>query len=239
MTNKRKPIAIFDIDGTIFRSSLTIELFRHLVAAKVFPKALLDKIRRSEQKWLNRQGHYEDYISDVVRAYQKAIIGKKKNLIVRASRQVIREQKFRTYRYTKALLGSIRGKYFTIGISGSPLEVVREYNKFLKFDKLYGWEFGLDEKGRYTDVVIHAPSLYKKELIERYLASHRLSLKNSIGVGDTESDIGFLELVDRPIAFNPNRSLSRVAEQKNWTVVVERKDLIVEFYPKNVKFLKI
>ncbi|HEY4500389.1 MAG TPA: hypothetical protein VJH25_01205, partial [Candidatus Paceibacterota bacterium] len=83
------------------------------------------------------------------------------------------------------------------------------------------------------------PSLYKRELIVRYMDSHKLSLKGSIGVGDTESDVGFLGLVDHPIAFNPNYNLAKIARQKNWTVVVERKDSIIEFKPKAVKFLKI
>jgi phosphoserine phosphatase len=126
-----------------------------------------------------------------------------------------------------------------IGISGSALEVVREYNKFLKFDKLYGTEFGVDEKGVYTGKVLHVPPLYKKEIIARYIQSHKLSLKGSIGVGDTESDIGFLELVDRPIAFNPNFQLGEYARKKNWDVIVERKDLIYEFKPKNVKYLHV
>lgn len=234
-----KPIAIFDIDGTIFRSSLAIELFKKLIGEGIFEPTFLKKVKRSEQKWLNRQGHYDDYVRDVVRTYQKAIIGKKKNQIVAASRKVIREQKFRTYRYTKALLERIRKKYFTIAISGSPLEVIREYNKFLKFDKMYGWEFGIDEKGRYTDAILHSPTVYKKELIVRYVQNHNLSLRNSIGVGDTESDVGFLDLVDHPIAFNPNTVLARYARRKGWKIVVERKDLILEADPKKVKFLKV
>ncbi len=234
-----RPIAIFDIDGTIFRSSLTIELFKKLVDSEVFAPQVMRRVQSSEQKWLNRQGHYDDYVRDVVAAYKKAIVGKKKDKIVEASRLVIGEQKYRTYRFTRDLLEKIRGKYFTIGISGSPLEVVEEYNKFLKFDKLYGWEFGLDEKGHYTDVVLHVPTLYKKELIVRYVYTHKLSFKGSIGVGDTESDIGFLDLVEKPIAFNPNTVLAKYARKKKWDIVIERKDLIVEFDQKKVKFLKV
>lgn len=234
-----RPIAIFDIDGTIFRSSLTIELFEHLVRAKVFPVAVMEKVRRSEQKWLNRQGHYDAYVEDVVAAYQKGVIGKKRNAIVAASRRVIREQKYRTYRYTRKLLERIRGEYLTIGVSGSPLEVVREYNKFLKLDKLYGWEFGLDERGRYTSAVLHAPPQYKKELVVRYVTNHNLSLRGSIGVGDSDADLGFLALVETPICFNPNTTLAAEARRRNWTIVVERKDLVMEFKAKNVKFLKI
>lgn len=234
-----RPIAIFDIDGTIFRSSLTIELLKRLVADKVFSPEIMRKVKRSEEKWLNRKGHYDDYIDDVWRAYQKAIVGKKKSQIISASQKVIGEQKYRTYRYTRKLLFDIRERYHTIGISGSPLEVIQEYNKFLRLDKLYGWEFGLDEKGRYTNVVLHAPTQYKKELIIRYVQNHNLSLKGSIGVGDTETDTGFLELVEHPIAFNPNSVLARIAKRKNWTVVLERKDLVLELKLKKVKILNV
>lgn len=233
-----KPIAIFDIDGTIFRSSLTIELLKELVSRKVFAATLMRRVWASEKKWLNRSGHYEEFVLEVVKAYQKAIVGKRRADIVAASRAVTAGQKFRTYRYTRNLLQKIRRKYFTIGISGSPLEVVNEYNKFLRFDKVYGWEFGLNERGRYTDVVLHEPPQYKKEIVVRYAKSHNLSLRGSLGVGDTASDIGFLELVDQPICFNPNVMLAKTARKKNWKIVIERKDLIIEFKPKKVTFAR-
>jgi HAD superfamily phosphoserine phosphatase-like hydrolase len=234
-----KPIAIFDIDGTIFRSSLTIELFRRLVARQIFPAAAMKKVRLSEAKWLNRQGHYEDYITDVAEAFQQAVVGVKRREVITASRQVVAEQKYRTYRFTRSLLERIRGRYFTIGISGSPLEIVSEYNKFLQFDKVYGWEFGVDEQGRYTQAVLHTPLRYKRELIVRYVKNHRMNFKRSIGVGDTESDIGFLDLVEKPIAFNPNAQLAAFAKKQGWTVVVERKDLVLELKLNKVKILKL
>ena len=241
MTQERimRPIAIFDIDGTIFRSSLTIELFKRLVREEIFRKDAMIKVRKSERKWINREGHYEDYIRDVVSAYLKAMIGVKRSQVVRASRKVIREQKYRTYRFTRNLLQKIGSRYVTIGISGSPLEVVGEYNKFLKFDKFYGSEFGVDKKGRYTGVVLHEPPRYKKEVVIRYLDRHKFSLKGSIGVGDTESDIGFLDLVEKPIAFNPNARLAQYAKKRNWPIVIERKDLIIEFNPEKVKYIKV
>ena len=234
-----KPIAIFDIDGTIFRSSLVIQLFTKLVKRKIFSPSVLSRVRKFEVKWLNRQGHYDDYINELVQVYHRSIVGKKRSEIIRASREVVREQKYRTYRYTRKLLSDLRRKYFTICISGSPLEVVREYNRFLKFDKIYGSELGIDERGRYTGVVLHLPSHYKKEVIVRYLNAHRLSLRGSIGVGDTESDIGFLELMDNPIAFNPNTTLAAHAKKKGWKIVIERKDLVVEIDPRKAKFLKV
>ncbi|MBI4049909.1 MAG: HAD family phosphatase [Candidatus Doudnabacteria bacterium] len=234
-----KPVAIFDIDGTIFRSSLTIELLRELMRAKQVPASSVRTIQRYERQWLDRRADYGSYIWEIVRWFQHELKGRKQREIVAASKRVISQHKLRTYRYTLDLLAKIRRKYFTIGISGSLLEVVREYNKFLKFDKFYGWEFGTDAQGRYTGTVLYDPPRYKKEVIARYVKNHGLSFSRSVGVGDTESDIGFLELVEKPIAFNPNRKLAERARKANWPIVIERKDLIVEFQPKKVKFLKV
>lgn len=234
-----KPIAIFDIDGTIFRSSLVVELVRDLVKKHVVPKKALQAMNRAERKWLNREGGYDPYIDEVVSAYRHLILGRKRSEVVSSAKRVINSQKLRTYRYTKNLLTALRGKFFTIAISGSPLEVVREYNKFLKFDKIYGTENGVDRHGRYTGKVLREPPAYKKELVVRYVKDHGLSLRRSVGVGDTDSDIGFLELVDRPIAFNPNTGLAQAARQRGWKIVIERKDLVVEFDPRTAKFVKI
>jgi len=53
-----------------------------------------------------------------------------------------------------------------------------------------------------------------------------VSLEDSVGMGDTLSDVGFLDVVRIPIAFNPNRDLFEVARQRSWPIVVERKDVI-------------
>lgn len=234
-----KPVAIFDIDGTIFRSSLGIELFKKLIEDGIFDRRFMKKIRKSEEEWRARTGHYDNYMWDVVNAYKQAIVGKSKAEIVRAAEGVIRQQRHYMYRYTRDLLNRIRKKYFMIAISGSPYEAVSEYNKFLKFDKIYGSEFGINEKGIYTGVVLHEPPQYKKELIVRHILNHNLSFRGSIGVGDTESDIGFLELVDTPIAFNPNLRLAKFAHKKKWKIVIERKDLIVELAGKKVKLVDL
>jgi phosphoserine phosphatase len=53
-----------------------------------------------------------------------------------------------------------------------------------------------------------------------------LTLQHSVGVGDTESDMPFLEMVSKPICFNPNEKLYKNARRLSWNVVVERKDVI-------------
>ncbi len=66
----------------------------------------------------------------------------------------------------------------------------------------------------------------KNETLLTKLEEHNLTLTGSIGVGDTESDIPMLALVERPIAFNPNKELLEHALSQGWEVVSEHKDTI-------------
>ena len=66
----------------------------------------------------------------------------------------------------------------------------------------------------------------KAKILQRAVEKEGLTLKGSIGVGDTESDIKFLKLVQRPICFNPNKKLYNHAKSVGWEIVVERKDVI-------------
>jgi len=66
----------------------------------------------------------------------------------------------------------------------------------------------------------------KANILKRAVEREGLTLEGSIGVGDTEGDIPFLEMVETPICFNPNALLYRHAKRLGWQVVVERKDVI-------------
>jgi phosphoserine phosphatase len=71
---------------------------------------------------------------------------------------------------------------------------------------------------------------YTRELIEQLnlVTKHGLSFKKSVAIGDSLSDAAMLELVDRPIAFNPDKELFKRALDEGWRVVIERKNMIYE-----------
>ncbi len=223
----KKYIAIFDIDGTVFRSALMTQLHLALVREGIFPKKTNEIIKPKLQAWLDRRGSYRVYIDTMVKVFKDNIIGKKQSDILRVSHKVIEEQKNRVYTYTTNLIKKIRKTHLLVAISGSSIEIVREFNKYWKFDHVYG-EILEVEDGVYTGKIVVEPILDKKVLVEAFIDAHHLSLKGSIGVGDTESDISFLEIVAEPICFNPNSHLYVVAKKKGWKVVVERKDVIYE-----------
>ncbi len=222
-----KPIAVFDIDGTIFRSSLLIELNAKLVAKGIFPERAKVRVAKVREAWLDRKGSYAEYIRLIIDLYEKDITGVAVAAIQRISRELIAEQRQRVYVYTRELIKKLRKTHILIVISLSPLEVVREFQKAYHFDYISGTEY-LRKGPVFLGGISPATEFDKKKVLQRMLAEHRLSLTGSIGIGDTESDSAFLKMMDRPIAFNPNNLLYREAKKRHWDIVVERKDVIYE-----------
>ena len=218
-------MAVFDIDGTIFRSSLQRELMMSLTKFGVFPPIVRKELEKDFFSWVDRRGSYEHYIQQVVRSYERRIGGVVVQDIKHVARLVIENQKNRVYTYTRDLIKELRPTHHLVAISGSPIEIVREFNRYWRFDAVYGMVFEV-VGDRYTGKVTYLPLTDKLQVMADYVAEHRLSLKGSVGVGDTESDASFLGAVTRPICFNPNQNLYRVAKRKGWQVVVERKDVI-------------
>jgi len=222
-----KKVAIFDVDGTIFRSSLLIELTERLIEKGLFPMKARNEYQREFNKWLNREGSYEDYIEAVVKVFIKHLKGILYKDFLEAGEEVIEQQKNRVYRYTRDLVIEYKKKgYFLLAISQSPKGVLDKFCKHLGFNKVYGriYEIGPEDRftGKITDLHLIAN---KANIVKRAIKKERLTLKNSVGVGDTEGDIPFLEMVEKPICFNPNMSLYKAAKRNGWKIVVERKDV--------------
>ena len=223
-----KKLAIFDIDGTIFRSSLLIELVRGLVREKIFKPDIEDTYRKAWGAWLDREGNYDTYIAGVVAAFQKNLKGVAYRDLRRVAYKVVTEHKSRTYRYTRNLVKELKAKrYYLVAISHSPKLAVEGFCKTLGFNKVYGIMYEMDKKEKFTGGVMFPELIFSKDkIVKRVLAGGGLTLRGSVGVGDSESDIAFLKLVDRAICFNPNKKLYQAARRRGWKVIVERKDVV-------------
>ena len=223
-----RKVAIFDVDGTIFRSSLLIELVEALVEQGVFDKKVLTKYAKEQEQWLNRDGSYEDYIGAVVESFMEHIRGVHYADFNRTAGMVIAREQGKVYRYSRDLVRDLRRKhYYLLAISQSPKTVLEAFCKKLGFSKVYGRMYELGPQSRFTGAVIDEHLIANKaNIVRRALEKEKLTLKGSIGVGDTDGDIPFLEMVERPICFNPNSTLYRYGKRMGWNIVVERKDVI-------------
>ncbi|OGG45404.1 hypothetical protein A2673_01285 [Candidatus Kaiserbacteria bacterium RIFCSPHIGHO2_01_FULL_50_13] len=227
---KKRKVAVFDVDGTIFRSSLLIQIVNKLVERGVFPPKAEALYARQREKWLDREGDFGAYINAMVAAFAEHIRGVHYGVLADIAEEVMDEQWKRTYRYTRDLLKELKAKdYFLLAVSHSPKTALDRFCPRLGFDKTYGTFYETDASERFTGNIVDQHVIANKAtILHRAIEKENLTLTHSIGVGDTESDILFLELVTKPICFNPNKKLYEHAKRKKWRVVVERKDVVYE-----------
>lgn len=223
-----KKVAIFDVDGTVFRSSLVIDLLEQLIADGVFPPEAREGYQKELTLWLDRKGNYEEYISALVDVFMRYLKGVPYNALKESAERVIAKHKDRTYRYTRDLIADLKKKgYFLLAVSQSPKLALDAFCRQIGFDKVYGRMYELGPQDRFIGTIEDLHIIGNKaNVVKRAVEKEGLTLIGSIGVGDTEGDIPMLELVERPICFNPNKTLYTYAKTKGWEIVVERKDVI-------------
>jgi HAD superfamily hydrolase (TIGR01490 family) len=222
----KEPLAVFDVDGTLFRRGLLPALTRRLVDEGVFPERVREELSRDYYAWVDRQGSYEVYDELVVQLFLRELKGVPVAELRRCAKVEVDAHGRRLHIYTRDLASRLRqAGYYLVAISGSPTEILEIFLNPLSFDRAWGTMLG-QEEGSYTGEILHHPFSDKRGVLKEYLSEVSLSLEGSVGVGDTLSDVGFLEMVQTPIVFNPNHSLFEVAHRRGWPIVVERKDVI-------------
>ncbi|MDO8408133.1 MAG: HAD-IB family phosphatase, partial [bacterium] len=134
------------------------------------------------------------------------------------------------YRYTRDLIKDLKKKgYFLLAISHSPKFIVDGFGYETGFDKVYGTFYATGASGNFTGTIEDEDLIKNKAaVLTRAVRREGLTFEQSFAVGDSESDIGMLDMVETPIAFNPNSHLYTHAKRRGWKVVVERKDVIYE-----------
>jgi phosphoserine phosphatase len=176
---------------------------------------------------VERRGSYDTYDRLVMELFLRELEGVPVAELQRCARVEVATHGRRAHIYTRDVALRLKAAgYQLIAISGSPQEIIDLFLKPLGFDRAWGTILAQDDRGRYTGEVLEDPFGNKRRVLEEFLEDTGMGLEGSVGMGDTLSDVGFLELVRTPISFNPNRALFDVARQRGWPVVVERKDVI-------------
>ena len=231
--------AVFDIDGTIFRSGLYREIVYELIATDKAPIELSTAFAQLEIDWKTRKhvDAFKVYEQSMGKAVDSVLSRIKCSDFDAAATAVFDRVSDYVYAYTRDLVLSLRQQGYTlIAISGSQEEIVKLFANKYGFDIWVGQHYERGDNGYFTGVIVKTH--HGKDVILRRIAKdHNLNFKGSVGVGDSGGDIGMLSIVERPIAFNPDRDLFEAAKQNDWRVVVERKNMVYELEPNGHTFV--
>jgi HAD superfamily hydrolase (TIGR01490 family) len=234
-----RPFAAFDIDGTIIRWQLYHAIADDMVKAGLISRSDFQHVHDIRMQWKNRdQGtSFDDYEGALVKLIQRTIPTMSVEDLEAACQRVLDEYKDQVYTYTRDLIQELRTKnYLLFAISGSQKEIVGLIASYYGFDDFGGTVYETNA-GRFTGKSDPLRSTRKPEFLKELVAKHDASWQGSIAVGDSESDIPMLSIVEQPIAFNPSKALFAHAKDHRWNIVVERKNMIYQLEPHDESYL--
>lgn len=218
-----------------------LELFYALIDEGVFPKKARVEVEASYLAWVNRKGHYNDYLMRALQVHYSYLGGKSKKLVDAVTRRMIAGHKDRVYRYTRDLIPELKKKgFYIIALSNSQDYVVAQFAKKAGFDASIARRLEVKD-GKYTGRVMSGDRIIsisdhvdKVAILKDFLERNgiRYDLSKSVAVGDSEGDIAMLNAVGYPITFNPSSGLAKVAKERGWKIFVERKDVVYDISDK-------
>jgi len=231
MSDAPRKLAIFDLDGTLYRWQLFHEVVFVLKEQGMFPADAAQKLDDAYAAWNNRQMSFSVYERQVIDTLIGSLTDIPPSTFDAAAREVSERSGRKTYRYTLALMKQLKAEgYFLLAVSGSQQEVAELFARKFEFDDCIGSLYER-EGDHFTGNIIRFVPHNKHTLVKEYAETHGFTLTDSVAVGDSDGDISMLELVDHPIAFNPNDGLLNAAEKHGWKVVVERKNVALTLEP--------
>jgi HAD superfamily hydrolase (TIGR01490 family) len=227
-----RPFVVFDIDGTIIRWQLYHAVSDQLAKDGLISAESFKRVRHTRMNWKRRSGEdsFQEYEMELIKVFDEALRDMSVAGFTKAVDAVFEEYKDQVYTFTRELIHDLRKKgYLLFAISGSPGPIVKKLVDYYDFDDFAATTFPA-EHDRFTGS--KELSIGKKpQLLQQLIDRHDTSLKASLGVGDSEGDISMLEMVERPIAFNPSKKLFKHAREQGWEVIVERKNVVYKLDP--------
>ncbi len=235
-----KQFAVFDIDGTISRTSLLQLIVRELVArgkldvgaGSKIEKLLHDNRQRTDDTEFTRYLHQATEM-----LFTSVPDGLRVDDYTEIINAVVKTSLSNTYVYTRELIQTLRqNNFFLIAISGSELRAVETFAQTLGFDAWVGGISYEKQGGKLTGRV-NSLDQTKAAVLQSLIEKFGLKTKGSTAVGGTTREQDVLEMVDSPIAFNPNQALFKVAREKGWMIVIERKDMVYGMVKENGQYV--
>lgn len=223
-----RAFAVFDIDGTLIRWQLYHAVTDALAHQGHIEPQVYQALRQARMGWKKRTGtSFKQYEAQLVKAYEEVLERLSPTQLSEAVGAVFTEYKDQVYTYTRDLAQKLKADgYLLFAISGSQTEIVSLIAEHYGFDDYVGtvYEYrGAKYTGRKT-----IGAFQKDRTLNKLVAKHHVGFKGSVGVGDSNSDVSMLELVEQPIAFNPEKDLFDYASSKGWKIVIERKNMVYE-----------
>jgi len=207
-----------DIDGTLLKGFITVDFVEFLYKSGLFDQMAYQNQKNLMGAFKSSQIDFDSWLVEWAKIWGKGICGQKQTEIKKAARLFFPSFESNFFSSSKELVEVFQAKgYIVIGVTAGVVEVASLVKEHLNLDYVIASEVKLKE-GVYTDQVtthLHLPN-GKKEAVLDFCATHDVSLKESIGIGDSMLDVQIISLMGLKIALNATIDLSKFGSQNGY-----------------------
>ena len=210
-----KKIALFDLDRTIYNTHSFFELAEYVIKKGRIKKETWNDIQNLHKEY--KLGHitYSDTANKLLVTFAKNLDGQNYNDLYNDVYDYFTKNKHNFYPYFEKILPELHKDYDVFIITSNAQHVAKATVDLFGLEGFIASEFEVingDFTGKVTKSLATGKSIVI-DLLEKY-GKH-----GSIACGDSENDVGMLELVEHPVCINPTDELNEIASRNGWNVV--------------------
>ncbi|MFE7132092.1 HAD family hydrolase [Streptomyces sp. NPDC057638] len=218
MNSPAPPLAVLDMDGTLFPGVLGTDLLAHLARTGIADTHHADAALAALQRYHEGRDPLTPAASAVYAHYAAALKDRHPADVAGAAGEVWAAARERLFPFTRPLLSLLENAGFTcLLISGSPQEVVRLAAADLGIAHALG-TIADTHADRYTGTLSTALGLPGgKSGALRALGVHPTARPNiAFAIGNSISDAEIFHQTAHPVAFEPDAELATLARRHGW-----------------------
>ncbi|HLP88293.1 MAG TPA: HAD-IB family hydrolase [Nostocaceae cyanobacterium] len=220
-------VAALDIDGTLYPGALGLKLLQALTANGISDKSKSEDIFKVVERYRLNEIDFQTMATTAYTLCAEAIAGISQAVMQHIARQVWQQERTKLFPFVPQLIEVLKSQgYSLVLISGSPDEIVCCLAEEFGISKYQGSIFATHQ-GKYTgQVSLLSGALGKKySIFSQMVKDWRVNLEESLAIGDSITDTALLQIVGKPVVFEPHPSLMLVAQEKGW-LVTNRNDVV-------------
>ncbi|MBI5064789.1 HAD family phosphatase [Candidatus Woesearchaeota archaeon] len=222
-------IVFSDFYGTLSKGRISSEFLDFLYERKLYHEDFYPVQKSLVKRYNEGNISYNDYMLIWGELWAGGLKGRNSEDITSAAKEFYPSFKDSIYPFAFEVMQIFKEKnHELVLVSAGAHEVVSLAAKDLGMDGLLATKCEI-KKGKYTGDIItklHLPK-GKEDAITDYVHKNKLSLSNSLAMGDSEHDKCMLEVVPHQIVINPTDSFAIYAKRRFWKVLTQ--DNVVEY----------
>lgn len=223
-----KSVALFDVDMTIFKEYSIFSLTKYLIKEELLGDIVEVKMMEKYGEYkLGLKSYLETAIS-LVQVWADSLKDLSYEDIKEKTKVFFEENKDKFYSYFEQLLPELKKTHEIYLVTAGPQFVAEALKEKFELDGFLSTEFEIFD-GKFTGNITSSLA-DGKQIVGKLLSKYE---GNTVAFGDSENDIGMLELVKIPVCINPTEKLLEVAKERSWLVVSD-----AEAYGKVTELLK-